>query len=46
MHEVLRERELVYRQVTQDESGNSQVLDKIISDYKAGKIYAITAKKV
>lgn len=46
VHEVLHERELVYRQVTQDESGNSQVLDKIISDYKAGNIDAITAKKV
>ena len=46
VHEVLRERELVYRQVTQDESGNSQILDKIISDYKAGNIDAITAKKV
>ena len=39
-------KELVYRQVTQDESGNSQILDKIISDYKAGNIDAITAKKV
>jgi superfamily II DNA or RNA helicase len=46
VHEVLRERRLVYRQVTQDESGNAKLLDKIISDFKSGSIDVITAKKV
>lgn len=46
VHEVLRERKLVYRQVTQEESGNAKLLGKIISDFKSGSIDVITAKKV
>jgi superfamily II DNA or RNA helicase len=46
VHEVLRLRRLVYRQVTQDESSNAKILDKIISDFKSGSIDVITAKKV
>lgn len=46
IHEALRERDLVYRQVTQDESGNAKILGKIITDFKSGNIDVITAKKV
>lgn len=46
VHEVLRERGLVYRQVTQEESGNQKMMSKIIEDFKSGGIDVITAKKV